>query len=107
MLLVRCKDKHGQLVLTADRYSWSWVRYRKVKNSVPEIFDELPDGEMMESGDYQGVNISVRRDNGPDWEQFCVGPNGYGQIIIEDERRHTRDNFRLKIYDKKEGLQTC
>lgn len=107
MLLVRCKDKEGQLVLTADRYSWNWIRYRKVENSTPEIFEELPDGETMRQGDYQGVGIACRLDTGPGWEQLFVGPNAYGQIIIEDERRNTRDNFRLKIYDEKDGLHTC
>lgn len=62
---------------------------------------------MMKTGDYQGVGVSIRTNNNTEWEQLFVGPNGYGQIIIEDEKRNTRDNFRLKIYDDKEGLHTC
>lgn len=101
MLLVRCKDQNGQMVLTADRYTWNWIRFRKTDDG----HEELPDGQPIQEGDYQGVGLSVRSDG--EWESCFVSPDGYGQIIIEDEQRRTRDNFRLKKYSEKDGLVTC
>lgn len=96
MLLVRCKDAVGETVLTAERYSWNFLRFREEK--------ELPQDVQGMPGDFNGFGIGVLTPTG--WENVIVGPTGYRQVIIEDERRQTRDNFRLKVYDEELGLVT-